>query len=43
MADEQYVPTYKLKLVAGRNVAASDTIREFLVNEAVIQKLGQKT
>jgi putative ABC transport system permease protein len=40
MADEQYIPTYKLQLAAGRNVNVSDTIREFLVNEAVIQKLG---
>lgn len=40
MADEQYIPTYKLQLAAGRNVAASDTIREFLVNEALTQKLG---
>ncbi|MFA6246732.1 MAG: ABC transporter permease [Mucilaginibacter sp.] len=40
MADEQYIPTYKLQIAAGRNVAASDTIREFLVNEALTQKLG---
>jgi putative ABC transport system permease protein len=40
MADEQYIPTYKLQLAAGRNVSQSDTIREFLVNEAVTQKLG---
>jgi putative ABC transport system permease protein len=42
MADERYLPTYKLQLAAGRNVMASDTIREFLVNEALTQKLGIK-
>jgi putative ABC transport system permease protein len=40
LADDQYLPTYKLQLAAGRNVSASDTIKEFLVNEALIQKLG---
>ena len=41
-ADNQYVPTYKLSLIAGRNVEASDTAKEFLVNEALIKSLGIK-
>ncbi|MFD0792972.1 ABC transporter permease [Mucilaginibacter litoreus] len=40
MVDEQYQPTYQLQLVAGKNLSASDTVKEFLVNEALIQKLG---
>src|SRR5450432_1040324 len=38
--DNEYVPTYKLPLVAGRNLEASDTVREFLVNEMIIKNLG---
>ncbi len=38
--DNEYVPTYKLPLVAGRNLQASDTVREFLVNESLVNKLG---
>ena len=38
--DNEYVPTYKLPLVAGRNLQASDTAREFLVNEILIKNLG---
>ena len=40
MADNDYVPGYKLPLIAGRNLEASDTIREFLVNEMFLKNLG---
>ncbi len=42
MADNDYVPVYKLPLVAGRNIEASDTTREVLVNEMVLKNLGIK-
>jgi putative ABC transport system permease protein len=42
MADNDYVPVYKLPLVAGRNIEASDTMREVLVNEMVLKNLGIK-
>jgi ABC-type antimicrobial peptide transport system permease subunit len=41
-ADNNYVPTYKLQLVAGRNVQSSDLTREFLVNESFAKGLGYK-
>jgi len=41
-ADEGYVPTYKLKLIAGRNLQPSPLTREFLVNESLVKSLGIK-
>jgi len=38
--DENYVPLYQLKLVAGRNVQASDSMKEFLINESAAKALG---
>jgi putative ABC transport system permease protein len=40
--DEQYLELYKLKLLAGRNYLKGDTIKEFVVNEALIRQLGFK-
>ena len=36
----QYIDVYKIKLLAGRNVAASDTFREFLINDTYAKQLG---
>jgi putative ABC transport system permease protein len=38
--DTNYLKLYHIKLLAGRNIAPSDTIREFIVNETYMHLLG---
>jgi putative ABC transport system permease protein len=40
--DENYIPMYGLKLIAGRNVINSDTAKEFIINETYAKALGFK-
>ena len=39
-ADNEYVPAYKLQLIAGRNLQPSNMTREFLINETLMRSLG---
>ena len=39
-ADVDYFKTYNMQFVAGRPYYASDTVREFVVNETLLRKLG---
>ena len=41
-ADEDYLKTYGLQIIAGRAYSKSDTINEVVVNETLIKKLGIK-
>jgi len=40
VGDEGYIPFYKMKLIAGRNLLHSDSLKEFVVNETFTRALG---
>ena len=42
LADDEYFNTFGLSLIAGRTLAKSDTIKEFVVNETLLKKLNVK-
>lgn len=39
-ADAGYISTYSLPLVAGHNFGTNDSVKEFLVNETMVKRLG---
>jgi putative ABC transport system permease protein len=42
LADADYLKTYDFRLLAGRNVTESDSIREYVINETLLHKLGYR-
>jgi putative ABC transport system permease protein len=40
--DANYIKTFGIQLIAGRNLIESDTSKEFLLNELLVKKLGFK-
>ncbi|MBU1820306.1 MAG: ABC transporter permease, partial [Bacteroidetes bacterium] len=41
-ADHHFIETFGLTLVAGQNIPPSDTVRGYLINEKVVERLGLK-
>jgi putative ABC transport system permease protein len=39
-SNEDFVPFYKMKVLAGRNLAHSDSLNEFVINETCVKALG---
>ncbi|MHA4809652.1 ABC transporter permease [Flavitalea flava] len=40
IGDADYLPTFGIALLTGRNITESDTVREFLINETLVRQLG---
>lgn len=38
--DQHFIPLYNIKIIAGRNVHPSDSVKEFLINESCAKALG---
>lgn len=38
--DDEYIPLYQIRLLAGRNIVKSDSLREFVINERYSEALG---
>jgi len=43
MGNEEYIPFYRMRLVAGRNVLHSDSLRELVINETTARQMGCPT
>jgi hypothetical protein len=41
--NEDFIPLYQIKLLAGRNLAHADSVKEFVINETFLKYMGYKT
>jgi len=41
--DENFIPLYQVQLLAGRNLHPSDSVREFVINQSLLQLIGCRT
>ncbi len=41
--NENFIPLYKIKMLAGRNLVRSDSVNEFVINETLSLLLGNKS
>src|SRR6185295_4383048 len=41
--DENFIPLFRIKLLAGRNLVKTDTVNEFVINESLSRYMGDKT
>lgn len=41
--DEDYIPLYQIKLLAGRNLSKSDSVNEFVINEKLSVLMGNQS
>ncbi|MGH2647374.1 MAG: ABC transporter permease, partial [Ginsengibacter sp.] len=39
-SNDKFVPFYNMKIIAGRNLLTSDSVKEYLVNETAVKALG---
>ncbi len=42
IGNDEYIPFYQMKLMAGRNMVHSDSLEELVINEAMAKELGFK-
>jgi len=40
--NEDFIPLYQIKLLAGRNLTHSDSVKEFVINETFLKYMGYK-
>ncbi|MEO6542109.1 MAG: ABC transporter permease [Ferruginibacter sp.] len=41
--NEDFIPLYQIKLLAGRNLVTADSVKEFVINESFVRFMGDKT